>query len=178
MRGLLQRFLRSLGAAGVLGIGLLVACGGFYFSGLKPLQKELREKRIAVERMRARTPYKPVSRAGPAEDLARFYALFPPAASLTPEVERLHRLARRSGLELAQGEYRFEKTAAGLSPYRVTLPVRGSYPQIRDFAAAILREMPAASLDALRFQRKRALDAELDAQVRLTFYVRHTGDSP
>ena len=47
---------------------------------------------------------------------------------------------------------------------------------MRDFAAAVLRELPTASLDALRFDRKRADDAELDAQLRITFYLRPTGE--
>ena len=47
-----------------------------------------------------------------------------------------------------------------------TLPVRGSYPQLRDFVSAVLKDMPVASIDALRFERKRALDTQLDAQVR------------
>lgn len=176
MRARLERFARLLGAAGVLGVGLLVACLGFYGSALEPAQRELKEKNLALERMRSRTPYKPVSSGGPAEELARFHGLFPPMAGLTDQVDRLHRLGRRAGLELAQGEYRLEKPATGLWLYRISLPVRGTYPQVRDFAAAILRDMPAASLDAMRFDRKRALDAELDAQIRVTFYLRPTGD--
>lgn len=178
MRAALHRWVRALGAAGVLGIGVLVACAGFHFSALVPAQRELVQQRQALERMRERTPYRPVSAAGPQEDLHRFYGLFPPAGALTDEVERVHRLARRAGLELAQGEYRLESAPAGLRPYRITLPVRGTYPQVRDFAAAVLREVPTASLDAVRFERKRAADAELDAQLRITIYVQPAGGTP
>lgn len=178
MRALLHRLVRGLGPAGVVGIGVLVACAGFYASGVLPAQRELAEQRLALERLRTRTPYRPVSTGGPEEDLLRFYRLFPPASALTDEVERLHRLARRAGLELAQGEYRLEAPAAGLRPYRITLPVRGTYPQVRDFAAAVLRDVPIASLDAVRFERKRAADTELDAQLRITIYVRPAGATP
>jgi len=178
MKALLHKLVRTLGPAGVLGIGVLVGCAGFYASGVVPAKRELAEQRLALERMRSRTPYRPVSAGGPEQDLQRFYQLFPPASSLTDEVERMHRLARRSGLELAQGEYRLEPAPAGLRPYRITLPVRGTYPQVRDFAAAVLRELPVASLDAVRFERKRAADAELDAQLRITIYVRPAGATP
>jgi Tfp pilus assembly protein PilO len=176
MKARLERWLRRIGPAGVLGIGVLLACAGFYVDALAPIEDQARAQRIALERLRARTPYQPVTSAGRGEDLQRFYTLFPSTPQLTDQVERLHRLARKSGLELAQGEYRLERRPEGLWAYRVTLPVRGSYNQFRSFLAAVLTDMPIASLDALRFERKKALDTQLEAQVRLTLYARPTGD--
>ena len=175
MKARLERWLRRLGPAGVLGIGVLLACAGFYVDALSPLEEQVSAQRQALERLRARTPYQPVSTSR-GEDLQRFYSLFPSAAQLTDQVERLHRLARKSGLELAQGEYRLERRVDGLWAYRVTLPVRGSYAQFRNFLSAVLAEMPIASLDALRFERKKALDTQLEAQVRITLHARPTGD--
>jgi hypothetical protein len=174
----LNAFVRALGPLGVVGIGVLLACGGFYLSGFLPVIEAVHEQRLAIERMRAPAAYRPVSSSGPADDLARFYGFFPPAGELTRHVDRLHRLALRSDLELAQAEYRLEKPRAGLWTYRITLPVRGSYAQVRDFVGAVLLELPVASLDALRFERKRALDADVDAQLGLTLYLRPSGDSP
>jgi hypothetical protein len=178
MRARLNSWLRRLGAAGVLGIGVLIACAAFWASALKPAQEELAAQRLALERLRARAPYQPVAAGGKAEELRRFYNLFPPVAELTAEVERLHRLARRARLELAQGEYRLERRNAGLWSYRVTLPVRGTYPQVRDFISAVLKDMPIASIEALRFERKKAAETLLDAQVRITLHVRPSGDTP
>ena len=173
----LEAGLRRLGVAGVLGIGVLLACAGVWFSGVKPLEDEISAQRLAAERLHARTPYQPVSSDRRAEGLRRFHGLFPSREQLTDELERVHRLARGAGLELAQGEYRLERRAAGLSPYRITLPVSGTYPQLREFLSAVLKTMPAASIDALRFERKRAADTQIEAQVRLTLHVR-TGESP
>jgi hypothetical protein len=178
MRWRLQLLLRRLGAAGVLGIGVLVACAGFWGSALVPVEQELAAQRLALERLRARTPYQPVATSGRAEELRRFYNLFPTAASLTDELERVHALARRAGLELAQGEYRLERPAYGLWAYRVTLPVRGGYAQVRGFMAALLREMPTASLEGLRFERRKAAETELDAQLRITLHLRPSVENP
>lgn len=178
MRARLNAALERLGIAGVLGIGVLLACGAFWVSSVKPAAEELAAQRAALERMRARTPYQPVSAGGRAEELRRFYNLFPSAAGLTAELERLHRLARAARLELAQGEYRLERRASGLWAYRVTLPVRGSYSEVRNFISAVLKDMPSASIDALRFERKKAADAQLEAQLRLTLYARPPGDLP
>jgi hypothetical protein len=176
MNARLNALLERLGIAGILGIGILLASGAFWVSALKPAAAELAAQRAALERMRARSPLQPVSGGGRAEELRRFYGLFPPAAGLSAELERVHRLARGARLELAQGEYRLERRASGLWAYRITLPVRGSYAEIRSFLSAVLKDMPGASIDALRFERKKADDAQLEAQLRLTLFARPSGD--
>jgi hypothetical protein len=166
----LNAWLARLGAAGVLGVGVLLACAGFYLSAVAPAERELAAQRLAAERLRTRTPHQPVAADGRGEELRRFYGLFPPVEKLTDHLEQLYGLARGAQLELAQGEYRLEKRDAGLWSYRVVLPVRGTYPQIRGFVASVLKTMPVASVDGLRFERKRAVDTQIDAQVRLTIH--------
>jgi len=178
MKARLARALRSLGVPGVLAFGVLVAAAGFWGSALAPAQAELEAQRAAAERLRARSPYQPVASSGRAEELRRFHGLFPSVGRLTDELERVHRMARRAGLELAQGEYRLDRPAYGLWAYRVTLPVRGSYPQLRGFLALLLRDMPTASVDALRFERKKAAETEIDAQLRITLHLRPPTETP
>jgi hypothetical protein len=167
---LLRAYLGKLGAAGVLGLGVLLFCLPFYFSALRPAERERDAKRAAAERSHLPGPVLQIGLDTRAEQLERFYALFPPVERLGGELERLYGLARASGLELLQGEYRVEKRPAGLIAYRVTLPVRGSYSQVRGFAGAVLTKMPVASIDGLRFERKKAADAQLDAQFRITVH--------
>jgi hypothetical protein len=172
----LNAWLARLGAAGVLGIGVLAAAG-FYASALAPAERELAAQRLAAERLKARIPYQPVGAGGRAEELRRFHSLFPPVDKLTDELERVYSLARNARLELAQGEYRLEKREAGLWSYRVSLPLRGTYPQIREFLGAVLGAMPIASVDALQFERKKADEALLEAQVRLTLHFQPGGST-
>jgi hypothetical protein len=168
----LNAWLNRLGVAGVLGVGVLLACVGFYLSAIAPAARELAAQRLAAERMHLRLPYQPVKARERAEELRRFQNLFPPVERLTDELERLYGLARESKLELTRGEYRLDKPATGLWSYRVVLPLRGTYPQIRGFVAAVLKSMPIASIDALRFERKKVGETALDAQIRLTLYFR------
>lgn len=167
-----NELLDRLGAFGVLGIGVLLFCLPFYFSALRPAEQELSAQRDAAERLRGRGPFRAVAVDDRAADLLRFYALLPPLAQLPEELGRVYALAQSARLELMQGEYRLDRRAAGPVAYRITLPIRGSYAQLRAFLDAVLREMPIASVDALRFERKRAADARLDAQVQLTLYFR------
>jgi len=178
----LRIFLGKLGAAGVLGLGVLLFCLPFYFSALRPAERELDAKRAASERSRLPGPARPIGLDSRAEQLEHFYALFPPVERLGNELERLYGLARASGLDLLQGEYRVEKRPTGLIAYRITLPVRGSYSQVRGFAGSVLAKMPVASIDGVRFERKKSADAQLDAQFRITVHFQpareSSGDNP
>lgn len=170
----LRRILEALGAPGVIGIGVLVFCLPFYLASVAPAEREV-AKRSAAAAKTTRLAGQPVSAPDGAADLERFYRRFPTLDALQSELEAIYAHARASRLQLAQGEYRLEK-GVGLAAYRVTLPVRGSYPQFRDFLGAVLKEMPIASLDALRFERKRAAETQLEAQVRVTLYARPPGE--
>ena len=175
-----QEWLRALGPTGVIGIGVLIFCIPFYFSAVRPAERELQAQRSVAERLRARVPFQPVASEGRAEELRRFYSLFPPLEKLPDQLELIYSLARAAKLELLQGEYRLEKPPVGLVYYRITLPLRGSYAQIRQFIGSALKSMPVASLEALRFERKRVGDTRIEAQIRLTVYFRpaNEGDAP
>ena len=134
-----QKWLHVLGPAGVLGVGVLIFCVPFYFSAVGPAERELQAQRSVAERLRSRTPFQPVASEGRAEELRRFYGLFPPLERLPDELERVYALARSAKIELLQGEYRVERRPTGLISYRVSLPVRGSYHQIRAFASLMGR---------------------------------------
>jgi hypothetical protein len=166
----------TFGAAGVLGIGLMVFCVLFYFSGVKPLQRELAEQQAAAERLKTRTPVQLVTSRDRAEDLRRFYGLFPTIDQLPKELDRVYAIAKGADLQVQQAEYRLEARGNSLIAYRVTFPVRGTYTQIRNFVSTTLQDMSIASLDQLRFERKRANDTQLEAQVRLTIHFRPDGE--
>jgi len=167
----IQAGLRALGAAGVLGIGVLFACVPFYLSSVRPAERELQARRLALEQSRVRSPVQTVA-APRADDLRRFYSAFPAMDRLPDELERLYALARAARLDLYQGEYRLEQRGAGLASYRITLPMRGTYPDVREFLGATLKQMPYAAVDGLRFERKKVGDAQLEAQVRITLFFR------
>jgi Type II secretion system (T2SS), protein M subtype b len=173
---LLNRVLARLGVLGVLGIGALIFCLPFYFGTLRPAEQDLAAQRAAAQRLQSRGPFRAVAVDDRAEDLLRFYALLPPLEQLPEELGRVYALARAARLELNQGEYRLDQRASGPVAYRVTLPIHGSYAQLRAFLDSVLREMPIASIDALRFERRRAAETQVDAQVHLTLNFRPSGD--
>lgn len=88
------------------------------------------------------------------------------------QVRTLFGLAEKSALVLRQGEYReVYNQNARLYAYQVTLPVKGNYRAIWDFALQVLRTMPFASLDDIGFTRDAVGDPNVEARLRFTFYL-------
>jgi hypothetical protein len=164
----LRRLLDALGPAGIAGVGALFFCVPFYFNALAPARAELERRSVAAAK---RLPAQDKTDE-PGSELERFYGRFPRVDRLPGQLDALYAHAKVANVQLLQGEYRMDAGSGALAAYHVTLPVRGSYPQLRQFVGRVLTDMPTTSLDGLRFERKKAADAQLEAQVRLTIYLR------
>jgi Tfp pilus assembly protein PilO len=80
--------------------------------------------------------------------------------------------ARANDLQLEKGEYRLsQERDFALARYQVTLPLRGSYPQVRGFVNDVLDAVPAAALEDLALKREAADDPMLEARVRFTLFL-------
>lgn len=166
-----QLLLRRLGVPACLAAALLLlgvaACAWAW------------QQRAVAARLEARPLPQPApavaALAPPAtasENLARFYAVLGQQRHAEQQVKQLFDLAAKHGLVLAQGEYKsgYDK-ASRVATYQVTLPLKGSYAAVWQFALQALRAMPFASLDELSFRREQIADTQLEARLRLTFYL-------
>jgi len=163
----------SLGWPGILGLALLIAIGGFYVSTLAPQQLRIDELRKEAVHLRQRANQSNnAAPQAPAEKLAAFYAFFPPSTDLPDLLGKIFDAAKRQSLALEHGEYRPLKDSVGnLMRYQFTLPVRGSYPQIRKFVDVALAEVPALSLDSIQFERRKIGEATVDAKLKLVVFL-------
>jgi len=89
---------------------------------------------------------------------------------------RLFQAAESAGLALDEGSYRTQvETRAGLTRLLVTLPVAGTYPDLRRFLAQALNQDAALALEGLRFTRDTPETPNLEAELRFAFYL---GNAP
>jgi hypothetical protein len=115
----------------------------------------------------------PMAVAMPEQDnLAAFYGTLGERRYAEQQVKTLFGLAAKSGLSLAQGEYKsvYDRNAH-VWTYQVNLPVKGSYAAIWQFAFGALRAIPFASLDDIGFRREAIGDPQVEARLRLTLYL-------
>lgn len=106
------------------------------------------------------------------DNLAVFYRSLGERSHAERQLRILFALAGKAGLVLSKGEYReaFDSNAR-LYTYQLTLPVKGSYRAIRDFAMQSLRAIPFASLDDISFRRDAIGDANVEARLHFTLYL-------
>jgi len=173
-RWILQASLDFLGWPGVVGLGLLAFCLVVYLSALLPAQHRLAEMLAQAGSLRAQLAKSKATQMdtpAPEAQLTGFYQFFPAHVATPDLLEKLYAAAEASGIALEQGDYRL---ASGkddkLERYQITLPVRGSYPQIRKFIGRLLADLPAASLDGVSFQRQKISDTQVESQIKFTLY--------
>lgn len=165
----------KLGWQGLLGAVLLVLVAVLYFASLRPEQSELQSLHRQIERARNSVTSATGDTAPahtPAQQLDAFYASFPNAADLPALLGKVFASARQHGLQLELGEYRVSRDSAdGPTQFQLTLPVRGSYLQIRRFMASAMTGVTTMSLDSIQFDRQKVSDTTLTAKIKLTIYL-------
>jgi hypothetical protein len=157
-----------------VGAALLCVLALAALAWLLPARQELARQR-ELARQVAALPAPAVAPAPPATDeynLALFYGVLGERRYAEQQVKTLFGLAAKTGLVLHQGEYKaaYERNAM-LHTYQVTLPVKGSYGAIWQFALLALRAIPFASLDEISFKRDAIGQPTVEARLRLTLYL-------
>jgi Tfp pilus assembly protein PilO len=162
-----------LGWPGIIGTALLVGAAGFYLTSLAPEQARLANLKDELAQLRERALHpRDETYRSPAEMLSAFYQYFPPSTRLPAVLAGIFDAAKQQSLALEQGEYRVATTRVGkLIQYQITLPVRGSYPQIRKFVDAALGGEPGLSLESVHFERQKIEEPMIEAKIKLIMYL-------
>jgi Tfp pilus assembly protein PilO len=165
-----------LGKPGLAGALLVVASLAYTLAGVLPERRELvaaRQQAAQVEAVLAGV--RSGRDAAPQSAEKRrdaFYSALPAQAEVTQWIERIYAAASAENLSLARGEYAQADVAdTRLARYRIVLPLRGSYGQIRRFIAATQSAIPSLGLDDISIQRQSVAEGEIEANVHLSLYL-------
>ena len=168
----LRRLVRRVGWPAILAVLLVLAAAILHFVAARASQRELETLRVqaqaAQQKLRSGKLQGSAAPASVPEQLRSFQAFFPQANSLPHWLEMIHKIGRGAGLVIRSGEYRLERQDR-LWRYHVTLPVSGSYMQVRQFITFVLREVPAASLDDVQFRREQG--DRVEARLRFSLHL-------
>lgn len=95
------------------------------------------------------------------------------------DLKRLFQLARQRGLLVAQVDYaRSTDAALSVEGMQLSMPLSGSYTQLRRFAEDALRALPHLSIDQIGFEREAIANPSIAARLRLTLWYRATPTAP
>jgi len=174
LSGSTRRIREELGAVGMLALGLLAGAAMFLVVVVKPL--EARNGQLELRLARSSQQYLSPGSAGmrapvPAAKIAAFYKFFETNEATTDWLVKLHAIGNAAGVELQSAEYRMQRTGTVIERYEISLPVTGSYAQIRTFLDKALTEIPVLSLDQVNFRRARENEDAVRADVRFTLHL-------
>lgn len=172
--GRARYWLEGIGWPGMAGLALFALSIAVAATAISVRMAELDAVRAESEGQHERGAGDAQSRAQASRDeqLLKFYGHFPALSTLPDWLERVYGAAEKNGVALEIGEYRLVQDKNWkLTRYQVTLPVKGTYQQIRGFIAQVLTDVPASALEEIGFRRDTVGSDRIDARLRLTLYL-------
>jgi hypothetical protein len=167
-------YLRSTGTLGLSGLGLLGLALVCVWTVVLPQRDGLSSLREQLATAQARAiGGGPGASMGPAQQASDFIKKLPARRDLPAILGIVLQQAEASSLSLESGSYEWRAGKdGGPGQYRIALPVRGTYPEIRRFVEATLFAAPAVALESLRFARGDVAESAVDADVSFVVFVR------
>jgi hypothetical protein len=162
-------YLGRLGKVGAVGAALIVASLAYDSGVVQPRKGELAEQLQRNEQAQRAAAEQRARAEQTNADASGQPALAPAVAAA---LSRLFDAADKAGLDLDQGEYRLtEVKEAHLRRYQLSLPVSGSYPEVRAFLTRALNADPALALNAIQMRRDRIESSDLETMLNFTLYL-------
>jgi Tfp pilus assembly protein PilO len=180
---LLGRMVKALGAWGVLGVALFLVSSMFYFTKVASTTQQLQQAQyeldsaVAAHEVTSKVEIQQkVPAQTTAEEVAKFYEIFPAGASLPKWLRLIDETALKQKLILKRGDYKLTQSKQGqLQRYEIVLPVAGKYVQIRQFVTDVLQKSPALALGDIKIRRETTLLPNVEARLVFVLFLR--GDS-
>jgi hypothetical protein len=173
VRAKLLQIRQDLGALGVSAVLVLAGSVSFQLAVVGPLEDKARRLGDQLEarpRAAAANGMKTIPGASQTARVGEFYKFFDNGERIEDSLAKIYGIAGAAGLQLRAAEYRLSEPRARLERYEISLPVQGTYGQIRLFLETCLRELPTLSLDRTVLRRKNANDTRIEADIVLTLH--------
>jgi hypothetical protein len=111
----------------------------------------------------------------PTQQLASFYSAFPSGTAIPDVLASIAQIATEQQVALELGEYAMlREQGARLDQLRITLPVKGTYLQLRTLIAQALHAQPALSLQSLTVRRGKVAQDAVDGRIVFLLFLEHT----
>lgn len=165
---------QKIGHAGIIGLSFLIFSIATFFSANSPLREQILSQTAALEDARdlAGSQQNTGGSGDPAGTAQELIKELPSRDDLPEIMGQIVTVATAAGLTLDRGNYEFTATESGdVSRYRLNLPVRGSYPQVRAFIENTLAAVPVAALESMRVERNQVSDQTIAADLKFAVLV-------
>ncbi|MFZ6765921.1 type 4a pilus biogenesis protein PilO [Undibacterium sp. Di26W] len=174
---LVQVACRTFGVANLFLLLVLIAIIVAWFCGIPYTQKQVfrLEERATELKDKKQSQQLEMKQMVSDENTVRihlFYEHLGEKKHVEQQLKTVFFLAAESGIALKTGEYQLSENNAGqYFTYRIQLPVKGTYQQLRKFIEQVLLTIPFASLDEISFKRETINGTVIDSKIVFTLFV-------
>lgn len=167
----LLRLKADLGRSGLLAVLLLALAFSFHALVVQPLRAKNAGLEASISRQATGPESARNSRTG--QKLEKLYDTLGREEKATDWLAKLYAISKATGVEMQSASYKTDTADKGsrIERYEITLPVSGTYAQLRDFLGRSLAEIPILSLDQINLRREHRREAEIQAELRLTLHL-------
>lgn len=141
---------------------------------LARLERDIEARRAAGQSAESQASAK-IGQA--ADTVAKLSAVLVPANEASRQVRHIYELAAKQQVTIAQADFSVDADRVGAERLQMSIPTKAGYPQLRKFLELCLRELPNASLDKLSFKRPQVGEAQVEARVQLSLWLKPGGDA-
>ncbi|XZG71376.1 hypothetical protein ACTSKR_05810 [Chitinibacteraceae bacterium HSL-7] len=160
----LRQELRRSGVLGLAGLALAGFAGLVYMQDVKPFERDLADREVALERN-----IDDLKRATVALQTVEPTSKLNTPDSFTTFLRDTEKMAGQNRIGILQSEYRVTNEAENaLTRYGVLFPANGRYPDVRSFIVAI-EQQPGVRVEAINLSRLQIADELLTVQLQLSY---------
>ncbi len=168
----LRTFQYRAGNLSVLGLLMLVVALVLYLSMMLPQARHLHSAEMAFAQFaRHHAPPAIPHDRQTALSTHVFFKQFPSASEKEAALKTIIAIAEKNTLPLDAGKYEtLTKESGQVVFYRISFPLKGAYPQIKQFLAKSLNTLPNAALSQIHFHHASGESNQVEAEVIFTLY--------
>jgi hypothetical protein len=165
---------QRLGKAGVAGLSLVAFSVIMFVTGNLQTHRTIAEQTASLEAARVQSE---LQRSGavaatPDQQAAKFVEQLPTVNDVPAMMGRIVVVAGAAGIELERGNYEFVGgDRDSISRYEMSLPVVGTYPNVRKFVENVLASEPSLALEGMRIERDKVTDQIISADLRFAILL-------
>lgn len=167
------------GALGAVCLAIAAAAALWWLPAMRRESAALGAAADAAEQSTRRIVRQRGTTEAPVSAAQRFRAAFPSALDRQDRLAAVLALAAERQLEPKRSEFQLSLDRdLGLLRYSMTMPLSGTYEQVRDFIEAAHTRDPALSLDRLRLRRASAGATAIETDLTWSLYMQAGATPP
>jgi len=104
-------------------------------------------------------------------------AVLSPREQADEQIRQIYRLAADLQVKIEEATFHSDGEGRDIQRLKIDIPTKANYPGLRRFVEAVLVALPNASLDRLSFHRDQVAQAQVEARIYLSLWLKPAAEA-